>query len=274
MVTVGAIIQVRLGSTRLPNKALLPLPFGHGPALLEHVVQRVSATPGLAKVVVATTDQPADDAIQLFCERHEIALYRGSTDNVLKRFVDAAKANGIDVVVRLTGDNPFISPDTIAFALQQHQTAGVDYTITKGLPLGTNIEVVALSALERAAKEATEAADKEHVTPFVRREEGFMRQALKMNSPLSSLRLTVDYPSDYALAALLYDRLYKNERYFDFQAIEVLLQENPWISDINAHNSQRKAYVSEKEEMEEAERVLQGGGFTRVLQRLRKVKNE
>lgn len=270
MVTVGAIIQVRLGSERLPNKALLPLPFGNNPSILEHVVQRASAAPVLAKVVIATTDQPTDDAIERFCDSHGIDFFRGSSENVLERYVNAARAYRFDVVVRLTGDNPFISPNTIGFAVQQHQASGVDYTITEGLPLGTNIEVVAFNALERAAKEAKEATDKEHVTPFIRREKGFRQQTLKIDSPLSSLRLTVDYPSDYALASLIYAWLKQHKVHFDFPDIERLLQENPWISGINAQNSQRKAFVSEKEEMEEAEKVLQTGGFIRVLQRLRK----
>lgn len=268
----GAIIQVRLGSERLPNKALLPLPFSGGPALLEHVVQRASATPGLEKVIIATTDEPADDGIALFCKGLGIACYRGATDNVLERFFHAAKAHSLDVIVRLTGDNPFISPETIAFALQQHKAAGVDYTITEGLPLGTNIEVVGLDALARAAEKATEKADKEHVTPFIRRKKGYRRQTLKIASPLSSLRLTVDYPSDYALASMLYDRLYQADSSFDFAAIERLLQENPWLSGINPLNSQRKAFASEKEELEEAGQVLQRGGFTRALQLLKEAK--
>lgn len=274
MVKVGAIVQVRLGSERLPNKALLPLPFGNGPALLEHVVQRASATAGLAKVVVATTDQPTDDAIQQFCENSGIAFYRGSTDNVLERYVNAAKTHNFDVVVRLTGDNPFITPETINSTIHQHLVSKVDYTHTEGLPLGTNIEVVALSALERAARDATEAADKEHVTPYIRREEGFRKKVLNINSPLTLLRLTVDYPSDYALASLLYERLYRGKEHFGFLEIERLLQENSWISAINAVNSQRKAFISEKEEMEEAEKVLIMGGFNRALQRLKKLPNE
>ncbi|GAB3534736.1 glycosyltransferase family protein [Pontibacter brevis] len=274
MVTVGAIIQVRLGSERLPGKALLPLPFGGGPALLEHVVQRASATPGLAKVVVATTEQPADDAIQAFCESHGIGCYRGATDDVLERFLNAAKANSLDVVVRLTGDNPFIFPETVAYAVQQHMANSADYTITEGLPLGTNVEVVNLRALERAAQEATEAADKEHVTPYVRREESFKRQSLRIESSLSTLRLTVDYPSDYALASLVYERLYEVKSLFGLADVERLLQENPWVSAVNAHNTQRKGFVSEKEEMEAAEKLLQKGGFLRVLRRLRKANDE
>lgn len=272
MVTAGAIIQVRLGSERLPNKALLPLPFSGGPTLLEHVMQRASAAQGIAKVIIATTDQPVDDAIEVMCERRGFACYRGSATNVLERYVKTAQFYGIEAIIRLTGDNPFVSPKTISYTLQQHLVSGIDYTITEGLPLGTNIEVVALSALERAASEATEATDKEHVTPYVRREEGFKRQALQLESPLSMLRLTVDFPSDYALASLLYERLYQMKPAFDFTDIERLLGENPWLAAINSHHSQRKAFASEREEIQEAENMLEHGGFTRALQRLKETR--
>lgn len=272
MVTVGAIIQVRLGSERLPNKALLPLPFGRGPCMLEHVVQRASAVSGVDHVIVATTDQPADDAIQRFCEDRGLDVYRGSTDNVLQRYVETAKTFGLDTVIRLTGDNPFISPEKISFALRQHMASGVDYTLTEGLPLGTNVEIVTLNALIRAATEAIEAADKEHVTPYVRRQKGFKRQTISMESPLQALRLTVDYPSDYALASLIYERLQQEYCYFDFPAIEQLLQENSWLESINQQNTQRKAFTSEMDELEEAEKVLQQGGYTRALQRLKVAK--
>jgi spore coat polysaccharide biosynthesis protein SpsF (cytidylyltransferase family) len=247
MVKVGAIIQVRLGSERLPNKAFLPLPFGGGPALLEHVVQRTSAAAGLSKVIIATTELPQDDAIMRFCESRGVRCYRGSADNVLQRFLHAAEANDLDIIVRLTGDNPFISPHTISLAVEKHIAAGVDYTITEGLPLGTNIEVMAITALQRAANEATEPADKEHVTPYIRRETIYKRQVLPMESLFAALRLTVDYPSDYALASLLYEKLYEPEHLFDFSSIERILQEYPWLSSINASNIQRKPFSSKSE---------------------------
>lgn len=272
MVTVGVIIQVRLGSERLPNKAFLTLPFGGGPSMLEHVVKRASAISEVDKVIVATTDQPADDAIQHFCEEHGVLYHRGSTDNVLQRYVATAKAFSIDTIIRLTGDNPFISPEKIAFALQQHMSSGIDYTITEGLPLGTNVEIVALKALIRAEAEATEAADKEHVTPFIRREEGFKKKLIHLSSSIQAFRLTVDYPSDYAFASLIYERLQQEEGFFDLAAIEQLLQENAWLGNINQLNTQRKAFTSESEEFEEAEKVLQQGGFIRVLERLKEVK--
>jgi len=268
MVNTGAIIQVRLGSERLPSKALLPLPFGSGPCILEHVVRRALAAEGLAKVIVATTNQPVDDAVELFCTKQGIDVFRGSTDNVLQRYVDAAKAHNINIIVRLTGDNPFISPKVVADALRQHLASDADYTHTEGLALGTNIEIVTQNALVRAAEEATEATDREHVTPFIRRNECFKKLTLKLQSSLYPLRLTIDYPSDYALASLLYERLQQGKNLFDFKDIERLLHDNPWLININSFNTQRIAFASEDEEIEEAKKVLRHGGFKRTLQRL------
>jgi len=268
MVKVGAIIQVRLGSERLPNKALLPLPFGGGPSLLEHVVARARAVNLLQEVIVATTENAADDAIEAFCSTHAIACFRGSKDNVLDRFLQAARQYQLDMVVRLTGDNPFVMSETIDQAVQAHLEKEVDYTITEGLPLGTNVEVVSFSALERAAAKAAEAADQEHVTPFIRRKEDFARQSIPYTSPISSLRLTVDYPSDYALASLLYERLYHTGHNFTHADIAKAFEQHPWLYGVNGGNTQRKAFASEEEELSAAKAVLQAGGFTRALQKL------
>ncbi|MFD2247651.1 glycosyltransferase family protein [Pontibacter ruber] len=268
MVKVGAIIQVRLGSERLPNKALLPLPFGGGPGLMEHVILRACAATTLQEVVVATTESTTDDAILNFCTPNAIGCFRGSTDDVLDRFMQAASKYKLDVVVRLTGDNPFVNPETIDEAVQQHLEKKADYTITEGLPLGTNVEVISFAALQRAAKEATETADREHVTPYIRREKGFSRQSIAYTSPIQALRLTIDYPSDYALASLLYERLLQDELYVRHEDIAELVAENPWLYAVNAVNTQRQAFASEEDELTEAKKLLQTGGFTRVLQKL------
>lgn len=268
MVIVGAIIQARLGSERLPNKALLPLPFSSGPPLLQHVIARAEAAQSIAKVIVATTERHTDDVIHTFCRDNEISCFRGLEDDVLERFYGAAQKYKLDIVVRLTGDNPFIMPAVIDEAVSKHLQAGVEYTITEGLPLGTNIEVISFSALECAAREANEATDREHVTPYIRREQGFKRQSINYTSRLSTLRLTVDYPSDYALANLLYDKLYEQDHLFTSAAIEVLLQEHGWLANVNIQNQQRRAFPSEADEFESAAKFLKEGGYTRVLQKL------
>lgn len=268
MVKVGAIIQVRLGSERLPGKALLPLPFGETTSLLEHVVANARAAKSLQQTIIATTTRTADDAIEAFCQEIGLACLRGSTDDVLERFRLAAHTHDLDVIVRLTGDNPFVMPETIDQAVEKLPQSNSDYIITTGLPLGTNVEAFTRQALEKAAAQATEAADREHVTPYIRREAGFRREILPFESPIEVLRLTVDYPTDYALAALLFERLWKPGQSITHEAIGQLLHEQPWLQEINAANGQRQVFVSEEEELAAARKVLQTGGLTRALLKL------
>ncbi|MER2998775.1 glycosyltransferase family protein [Pontibacter populi] len=268
MVKVGAIIQARLGSERLPNKALLPLPFSGGPALLQHVINRAKAATKVDEVIVATTENTADNAIESLCKEQAIVFFRGDEQDVLDRFVKAAANYNLDIIVRLTGDNPFISPETIDAAIQHHIYKDADYTITEGLPLGTNIEVISFSALKLAADKASEQADREHVTPYVRREAGFNRLTIPFDFPVKDLRLTVDYPSDYALASLLFEKMYPAQHLFGFEEIVELLQKNLWLKDVNAGNTQRTAFADEADEIQQAKQLLQKAGFTRALTRL------
>lgn len=268
MVKVGAIIQVRLGSERLPGKALLPLPFGGNTSLLEHVVTNAQSAGSLRQTIVATTTRSADDAIESFCQEKAITCMRGPSDDVLERFRQAAYTYKLDVIVRLTGDNPFVMSETIDQAVNRLLETGSDYTITTGLPLGTNVEVFTRQALEAAAAEATEAADREHVTPYIRRSAGFKKQAFPFPSPIEALRLTVDYPTDYALASLIMERLWKPGQPVTNEQIAALLQEQPWLQELNAANSQRQVFNSEEEEMAAAKMLLQAGGFTRALRKL------
>ncbi|GGG27303.1 cytidylyltransferase domain-containing protein [Pontibacter amylolyticus] len=268
MVKVGAIIQVRLGSERLPGKALLPLPFGETTSLLEHVVTNAHAAQSLQQTIIATTTRSADDAIEAFCSAREIPCLRGSADDVLDRFRQAAHTSELDLIVRLTGDNPFVMPETIDQAVEKLLQTASDYTITTGLPLGTNVEVFTRQTLEKAAAQATAEADREHVTPYIRREAGFRRKILPFDSPIEVLRLTVDYPTDYALAALLFERLWKPGQSITHEAIGQLLHEQPWLQEINAANAQRQVFVTEEDEIAAARKLLQAGGFSRALLKL------
>lgn len=268
MVKVSAIIQVRLGSERLPGKALLPLPFSGNTGLLEHVVSNAQSAGSLQQTIVATTTRSADDAIEVFCQERSIPYLRGSAEDVLDRFLQAAHTYELDVIVRLTGDNPFVMPETIDQAVHRLLETESDYIITTGLPLGTNVEVFTRLALETAAAQATETADREHVTPYIRRAASFKRQVLPCTSPIEALRLTVDYPTDYALASLIMERLWKPEQPVTHEQIAALLQEQPWLQEINAANSQRLVFSSEEEEIAAARKLLQAGGFTRALRKL------
>jgi spore coat polysaccharide biosynthesis protein SpsF len=243
---VLALIQARLGSSRLPGKSALPLPMsatGAENTILGHVVSRAQRATSVQQVMVATTTQPLDDPLATLAARLGVGVFRGDEQDVLGRFAGAlAQAGNFQTVVRLTADNPAIDPALIDAAVTHHLATRADYTYTSGLPLGTNIEVLSVAALLRAHREATAPDEREHVTPYLRRHpELFRLETLALTVPLAvvGLRLTVDYPSDYALLSLLFNELGPNFSLTDPIGLPALLTQHPWLAAINAANVQR-----------------------------------
>ena len=162
-----AVIQARMGSTRLPNKVLAEL---GGRPMLAQVVARVRRARTIDEVVVATTTTRHVDVIEDFCAREGIACFRGSEDDVLDRYYQAARAFNADVVVRITADCPLHDPEVIDAIVGHFDPARHDYvsnTIRRSYPDGLDTEVIAMAALERAWRGATWASEREHVTPYI-----------------------------------------------------------------------------------------------------------
>ncbi|MBF9220829.1 cytidylyltransferase domain-containing protein [Hymenobacter ruricola] len=240
-VRVVVVIQARMNSSRLPGKVLLPLPLSAGTTVLGHVVARARQVVPGAQVVVATSALAADDAVAAAAETLRASVFRGDEQDVLSRFAGAAQAHHAEVVVRLTADNPALDPAFVRAAVAQHLATRADYTLTTGLPLGTNVEVMAAAALRRVAAEATRPEEREHVTPYLRRHpELFRLEELPCTVPalVAGLRLTVDYPSDYALLHLLYSQLPADFSLTDPAGLPALLATHPWLMHINDQNSQ------------------------------------
>lgn len=239
---VGALVQVRMGSTRLPGKALLPLPL-HAPhsTVFQHIIARARQAVFVHKIIVATSDTQSDDPIVELATQLQIPVFRGDEQDVLGRFNNAALAHDLNIIVRLTGDNPAIDPIYIDQAVEFHLAQQADYTLTTGLPLGTNLEVISQLALAAAHLQAMRPEEREHVTPYLRRNPGgqFRLQtlALTVPAPLRDLRLTLDYPSDYALLHLLFSQLPEQ---FTLADVQNLLLEYPWLTQINHQNEQLK----------------------------------
>ncbi len=243
---VLTLIQARLGSSRLPGKSILPLPLaavGDEQTILGHVVSRARRATAVQHVMVATTTQPLDDPLADLANRLGVGIFRGDEQDVLGRFTGALELAGdFQAVVRLTADNPAIDPAFIDAAVAHHLATGADYTYTSGLPLGTNIEVLSARALRHASQVATQPDEREHVTPYLRRHpELFRLETLALAVPpvVATLRLTVDYPSDYALLSLLFSNLGSDFSLTDPVGLPALLAHYPWLAAINGANVQR-----------------------------------
>ena len=201
----GIILQARYASTRLRGKALEPM---GGRTILEQCLRRLVQA-GVARVVLATTLQPEDDALEAVATRLGVAVYRGDRDDVLGRFSEAAHRFGLDPVLRATADNPAVdvqSPGRIIAALR---ATGADYVREQGLPLGSAVEGMTAETLHSAARLATDLDDREHVTTFIlKRRDLFRVTEVDAPAPLRrpSLRLTVDTREDLAWVRELFAR--------------------------------------------------------------------
>jgi spore coat polysaccharide biosynthesis protein SpsF len=167
MKRVVAIIQARMGSTRLPGKSLERI---DGRTLIEQVVYRLKMSKLIDWIVLATTEKEQDDALARFAEQHEIECYRGSEDDVLLRFYECAVRCNAEVIVRVCADNPFLYIKGMDDMIDDHINANRDFTYNgvhkEGAPLGMVSEVISFNALERAHREAREKHQREHVTPY------------------------------------------------------------------------------------------------------------
>lgn len=202
--SVGVIIQARMGSTRLPGKVLKPIA---GKALLDHVLGRLSLLAYPVKVVVATSNLPQDDAIAQHCLSRSVAVFRGGETDVLDRYYQCARKNRFEHVVRLTADNPFTDVEELQRLIEQHLAQRNDYTHSFGImPLGVGAEIFTFAALERSAKEGHAPNHREHVNEYIQENPDVFRIGV-LEIPAAKrcpdLRLTVDTEDDYRCACAI-----------------------------------------------------------------------
>lgn len=195
-----AIIQARMGSTRLPNKVLLPV---KGMTMLAYEVERIRLAKTIDRIVVATTDAPADDRIVEACRTIGVDNIRGSESDVLDRYVQCARAYPeYKTIVRLTGDCPVIDPAEIDHVVSYFIAHDLDYACNNAFgketyPDGLDVEVFSRDALERAYREARMTSEREHVTLYIKQSEWFRRGYVTADVDFSHFRLTLDEPADY-----------------------------------------------------------------------------
>jgi glutamate-1-semialdehyde 2,1-aminomutase len=239
--TTVAVIQARMGSTRLPGKVLEDV---GGRPLLARVVERARRARRLDAVMVATTTAAADDAVAAWCAGAGVPCFRGSEEDVLDRYVGAAREADADVVVRLTADCPLLDPAVVDEVVAAYHSEPCDYAtnvLEPTYPDGLDTEVFSRAALERAAAEARLPSEREHVTPYIRNHPAqFRLRSVRGECDLSALRWTVDDPRDLELVRAVYARLGDAE--FGMSDVLALLDEQPELGAVNAGIERNEGY--------------------------------
>jgi spore coat polysaccharide biosynthesis protein SpsF len=239
---VVAIIQARMGSSRLPGKVLCDL---EGESMLKRVIDRVGRAKLLDEVIVATTDEPQDSAIINFCAEHEVRHFTGSQDDVLDRYYQAATQSNADAVVRITSDCPLIDPNVIDVVIRKFLASTyTDYVSCivepRTFPRGLDTEVFSYDALKTAWQESTDTACREHVTQyFLRNPDRFELDGVFSYTDYSALRWTVDTDEDLQLARAIYQ--YFGHDHFGWREAVHACTEHPEWQSINAHIQQKVA---------------------------------
>lgn len=230
-------------STRLPGKVLKEV---LGKPLLEYQIERLRQVRLADELIIATTTNDTDQPIIDLCERLEAAYYRGSGEDVLSRYYEAATQFGADVVVRVTSDCPLIDPGVMdeVISLYINNRDKYDYvsnTLERTYPRGLDTEVFSMTALEKAYKEAGEQPDREHVTHYMyRRPEEFRLANSRSAADYSHHRWTVDTPEDFELIKRILQELYPvNNRFTWLDVLNIINEQPEWVQ-INATVKQKK----------------------------------
>jgi spore coat polysaccharide biosynthesis protein SpsF (cytidylyltransferase family) len=237
----AAIIQARMGSTRLPNKVLMPV---LGKPLLGWMLDRVKLCTEIDSIIVATTTDPRDDAIAQFVEQSGHIVYRGSENDVLDRYYQAACMVKPDAVARITADCPLLDPAVLGSLVREFKTCGVDFLsnsepLPSSWPDGMDVSVLRFNALEKAWKEAVKPSDREHVTfYFWNNSHIFNCQRIDHSPDLSKFRITIDYPEDFDIIKTIIEHFGAHDPLsvsrLSMSDIVSYLQANPEIFERNA----------------------------------------
>ena len=233
-----------MSSRRLPNKVMAPL---LGQPMLVRQIERLRRATTLDALVVACSAEVSDAPLIDMCAKFGVPCYQGSLNDVLARFKGAYSTYGpADHIVRLTGDCPLIDPAIVDFVVRHHLATEADYTANAVIPTwpdGLDVEVMRADTLHRAFDEAILQSEREHVTPYIyKHPELFHVEHVKGGRDLSSLRWTVDEPSDLAFVTAVYSELYFDNPAFDTDAVLSLLQRRPELAALNGQFLRNEGY--------------------------------
>ncbi|MEP1097178.1 MAG: glycosyltransferase family protein [Cyclobacteriaceae bacterium] len=275
---VGAIVQTRMSSSRLPGKVLLPLPLeSKTDSVLSQVIRRLKRSIKIDSIIIATTTDGEDDQIIQEAEKHKVLSYRGSKLNVLERTYKAASSYQLDLVVRVTSDCPCIDPQLIDKGIAEHLEHDADFSTTalqRTLPYGLDFEIMTFSTLEKAYLNSTLDFEKEHVTPYIYKSkpDKFKIHRIICDGSLPTIRITLDTIEDYTLISAVYDLI--DETNFKLRDLVLLFEKHPWLAKINKGVEQKKVLSGITEELDEVSKYCKKQDLHRFKDYLDKYRKE
>jgi spore coat polysaccharide biosynthesis protein SpsF len=233
-IKIVAVIQARMGSTRLPGKVLKDI---LGKPMLWHLVTRVRSASSIDDVVIATTVNREDDGLEEFATNNHLGIYRGSENDIVDRMFRAGRKYGADIVVRVWGDCPLIDPELIDKMVSQFIKQRYDYADNfhpATYPQGMNFEVYSFKSLERIWNEADDSFYREYPSEYVyAHRDSFKTFFDKNDRDFSDIHLTVDYVEDLHLVTEIFKKLYSDKGVFHLGEILDLLEKDPALQKTN-----------------------------------------
>ena len=238
VVNVLAIVQARMNSNRLPGKVLKTI---QEKPMLWHIVNRLNKVDEIDKVVIATSDLPADDMVYQMAGKYGISCFRGSESDVLQRFHDAAVMVTAKHLIRITGDCPLVDPPTISKLIKFYFKGSYDFCCVacgasvanenniNRFPDGLDAEIFSFKILQEAHNEADTDLQREHVTPFIwKNKDRYIAETLYSETgDYSDYRWTVDNQDDFDFIKWVYNKLYPLNNDFTFHDVVELLEKHP-----------------------------------------------
>ena len=237
-----AIIQARMGSTRLPGKVLSKI---KGKPMIVHIFDRLKKCQEVDHIILATSNLIQDKPLLDLAKTEGVQSFAGSEQDVLDRYYQAARQYKPNRVIRITGDCPIIDPQITDLVIKRHVEKKSDYTsntVVRSYPRGLDTEVMTFVTLEKAAKEAQKPYEREHVTPYIyEHPESFSIEQVcaEPHRHQPNLRLTVDTPEDLELIQEIFNHLYDSDPYFSVDAVLNLMKQQPKLNKINEHIKQK-----------------------------------
>ncbi len=222
------ILQARTGSRRFPKKILKKI---NGVTIIEHILNRLKYVKNIDKLVVATTNKSDDDIVKKICDKNNVLCFRGSSSNVLDRYIKCAKFYNAKNIIRLTSDDPFMDPKLIDKLIKIFIRGKYDFisnTPNKTFPLGLDVTIVKYKVLSNIPHLTNKKKHIEHVVTYLFENKENYKYLYydRRIDRFSQMRLTIDYDSDLRFAKKIYNNIYKKNKLFLFKDIINFLNNN------------------------------------------------